>query len=247
MLNAQAERRKSKVSFNRIIFRPLEEPFTTEEAGLDDPLLLTGEKRLFAYVDNPRNFAIFRDFEVQEGIKASPEIRRLQALVAGQERKVLNAQRSYWLPDATASVVAFQRFAQTGNIGGGNSGAFIPGVGTVGGSGEPVSGPLYKANIELSFPIFEGGSKDATQVRESEDLRRLRLERAATVGRIEERIRTVLYNAGASFPSIRLAREAAEAARKNYELVLDQYRRGQVDIIKLVDTQTNFVNARSEI
>ena len=58
------------------------------------------------------------------------------------------------------------------------------------------------------------------------------------MGRVEERIRAALYQAGASFPGIRLSREAAEAGRKNYELVVDQYRRGQVNIVTLTDAQT---------
>lgn len=246
VLHAQAARRQSKVALNRLLYRPLNEPFTTAEAGLDDSLLLIGKKRLFRYVNNPRNFGIFLDFQVQEGLNASPELRRTDALIAAQERKVLNAQRSYWLPEASLTAKAFQQFAQDGAIGGGGTGTFIPGFGNVTTDSGGVEGPIYAFQLGLSFPLFEGGGKDATQVRESEDLRRLRLEREATVGRIEERIRFALYQAGASFPSIRLAREAADAARKNYTLVAEQYKRGEVDIIKSTDAQTLDLNQNLE-
>ena len=237
VLGSQAKRRQAKIGLNRILYRPLEEEFRTQEAGIDDPLLLINEKDLFTSVDNPRNFAIFLNFQAQEGIKASPELRRLDALIAAQERKVLNAKRSYWLPEAAFSAKAFQRYGQGGEIGG-SGGVFVPGVGNLEAGGGDFSGPIWALEIGVSFPLFEGGGKDATQVRESENLRRVRLEREASVGRVEERIRAALYQAGASFPGIRLSREAAEAGRKNYELVVDQYRRGQVNIVTLTDAQT---------
>ena len=91
--------------------------------------------------------------------------------------------------------------------------------------------------------MFIGGSKEATETKATEDLRRLRLEREATVGRVEERIRSSMFRAAASFPGIRLSREAAEAAKKNLELVVDQYSRGAVDIIKLLNSQNAALNA----
>ena len=63
------------------------------------------------------------------------------------------------------------------------------------------------------------------------------------VGRVEERIRSSMFLAGASFPGIRLSREAAFAAQKNLELVLDQYSRGVVDIIKLLNSQNAALTA----
>ena len=52
-----------------------------------------------------------------------------------------------------------------------------------------------------------------------------------------------MFQAGASAPTIRLSREAAEAARKNLDLVIDQYSRGAVDIIKLLNSQNAALTA----
>lgn len=226
VLDAQADRRQAAVSLNRLLYRPLEEPFMTEEEGLDDPLLVTSEKQFFYYVDNPRNFSLFRDFLAQEGLKAAPELHRLDALIAGQDRTVLNAQRAFWLPDISLESEVAQRYASGG-----------AGQGTSPLAGASQDKTQWTIGLELSFPLFSGGAKDATQMEANEALRELRLEREATVGRIEESIRSALYQSGASFPSIRLSREAAEAAQKNLELVGDQYSRGTVDIIKLLDSQ----------
>lgn len=231
VLDVQAQLGQAKVALNRVLYRPLEEIFQTEEAGMDDPLLLTSEERLFAYVDNPLSFKLFRGFQVEEGLKASPELRRVDALIAAQERRVLNAQRSFWLPDVTLESEVNQSYAR------GGSGQGPPSALSSLGAGLSQDNTQWSVGIGLSFPLFEGGAKDATQLRTSEELRQLRLEREATVGRVEERIRSALFQVGSSHPSIRLSRQAAEAARKNLGLVRDQYSRGTVDITKLLDAQ----------
>ena len=234
VLNAQSEVNQSRVALNRILYRPLEEPFLTMETSLEDPLLFDDLNRLFAYIDNPRHFSVFRDFQVQEGLRASPEIRGIDAVLAGQERTLLNAQRAYWAPDVSVQADVDQRVASSGE---GQQSA--PLIGVVTGQ----DNTQWGVGLELSFPLFLGGSKEATETKATEDLRRLRLEREATVGRVEERIRSTMFRAAASFPGIRLSREAAESAQKNLELVVDQYSRGAVDIIKLLNSQNAALTA----
>jgi outer membrane protein TolC len=235
VLDAQAQARQARVVLNRILHRPLEEEFLTQETGLHDPLLSVSQKKLFAYLNNPKSFKVFRDFQVQEGLNVSPELKSLRALIVAQQRTALNAERAFWLPDVDLSASVQQRFYEDGPD-------IDQGSATLGTQLAETKTTVF-SNMSLSFPLFAGGSKDATQIKAREDLRKLRLDWEATKGRVEERIRSSLFLAGASFPSIRLSREAAEAARKNYQLVLDQYSRGAVDIIKLVDTQTNYLNA----
>jgi len=50
----------------------------------------------------------------------------------------------------------------------------------------------------------------------------------------------------ASFPSIRLTREAALAAEKNLKLVTDSYIHGIKTIIDLLDAQNQYLNAKLE-
>lgn len=233
VLEAQAQLKQANVALNRTLHRPLEEPFLTDEASLHDPLLFGDLNRLFTFIGNPMHFGLFRNFQVQEGLNISPEIQRFNAVIAGQERIVLNTQRAYWAPDLSLQADVDQRFATDG-------------VGQAGpppalGSGQ--DNTQWSVGLGLTFPLFSGGSKEATESKALEDLRRLRLEREATIGRVEERIRSAMFQASASFPGIRLSREASDASGKNLELVVDQYSRGAVDIIKLLNSQNAALNA----
>ena len=232
VLNAQAQRQQAEVTLNRILHRPLEEPFMTAEAGLDDPLLFPHKDRVFAYINNPRNFRVFRDFEAQEGLRLAPELHQIDAQIAAQKRRLLNAERNFWAPDVSLESDVNQRIGQDGS----GQGA-TPGI--------PLQDrTTWNLQLGLSFPLFSGGAKDAQHSKALETLRQLQLEREATVGRIEERIRSAMLQAGASSPAIRLTREAAEASQKNLDLVIDQYSRGAVDIIKLLNSQNAALTAR---
>ena len=234
---ADAQVRQAEVSLNRIRNRPLEETFATVEQTLDDPALLGDSRQLFAYIENPRGFQVFRDFQVEEAIRAAPELRRLDALIAGQERTMTNAQRAFWVPELTLQGAAFQSYAH----GGGGAGSLTVPLGSVGVAQSQNN--FYAASIGLTFPLFQGGNKSATSARAREELQQLQTERAATVQQIDERVRTAMYQSSASFPSIRLSRIAAEAARKTLDLVVDQYARGTVDIIKLLNSQNSALSA----
>lgn len=233
----EAQERQAEVQVNRILNRPLEEPFQTVEQTLEDPVLLGDTRQLFAYIENPRGFQLFRGFEAEEGIKAAPEIRRLDALIAAKARTITNAERAFWMPELTLQGAGFQQYAHGGA---GAGGLTIP-FGPVGFAQSQTD--FYVASVGLTFPLFQGGNKTATALRVREELRELQFERTATVQRVEERVRAALYQTGASFPSIRLSRKAAESASKTLDLVLDQYARGAVDIIKLLNSQNAAVTA----
>ncbi|HXV68146.1 MAG TPA: TolC family protein [Nitrospira sp.] len=236
VVSIDAQTRQAEVVLNRVLNRPLEARFSTVEQALDDPAVLGDTRQLFAYIENPRGFQVFRDFEVAEGIRAAPELRRLDALIAASERTILNAERAFYLPDVTMFGTASQEYAsQNGGIGG----LALPG----GIAGVTTNPNAYVGSIGLSFPLFRGGYKKATKLKSTEELRQQQTERDATRQRVEERVRRVLYETGASFPSIRLSQKAADAARKTLDLVENQYSRGTVDIIKLLNSQNAALTA----
>ncbi len=70
------------------------------------------------------------------------------------------------------------------------------------------------------------------------ELEEVTLQRDAARQRIEQRLHSILHQTGASFVGIDLTRDAAEAADRNIELVTDRYAEGIVDILRLLDAQT---------
>jgi outer membrane protein TolC/ABC-type uncharacterized transport system substrate-binding protein len=233
VLDADADVEITRLEMNRTLDRPLEEPFTTEETTVVDPLLLTGEPKLFGYFANPRTFAVFRDFMVTEGWNASPELRQLDASIAAQRRAHTAAKRSYWLPDVGLSGGLNWVFER----GGAGSETIAP--------PPPFPADLFpqppdfnwSAELGVSLPLFTGLARRANVSQTSIDLQRLELERAALASSIAQRVRASLHVGGASFAGIEQALAAAEAARANLGLVTESYASGAASIITLIDAQ----------
>jgi outer membrane protein TolC/ABC-type uncharacterized transport system substrate-binding protein len=230
VLAVEAQRYQAENALNRLLHRPLEEHFGTEETDLSDPLLLVSDPRFFDYVDNPMTFRIYRDFLVDEGLALSPELRRIDAAMAAQKRIVTSAKRAFWLPD----------FSLEGSV---------TELLDDGGKGTRDESPTgrddtdWSVGVFATFPVVSGGGKFATIKRAREELSALRIERQATEERIEEQIRAALHQTGASYPSIQLSRQDSVASAKNLELVTDSYVRGVVSIIDLLDAQNAALTA----
>ncbi|MDY6838209.1 MAG: TolC family protein [Thermodesulfobacteriota bacterium] len=226
VLDALARRRESENALNRLLNRPQEERFTTEETDLKDPLLLISDERFHVRMDNPKSLSILRDFLVEQGLAAAPELRRLDAAIEAQKRILLATKRAHWLPTFSLQGNVTELLAEDGE-----------GQRDDGLTGQ--NDTDWSAGVFATFPLFEGGGKQAATKRALEELFGLRTERQATAEKIEEKIRSSLHQAGASYVSIELSRDAAEASAKNLELVTDSYVRGTVSIIDLIDAQNS--------
>ena len=95
----------------------------------------------------------------------------------------------------------------------------------------------WSVGLSVTLPVFQGGALRARRTRAQIQLDELNLQRQAARQRVEQRVRSVLHKTGASFAGIDLSRDAAEAARRNLELVTDSYRQGVINIITLLDAQ----------
>lgn len=235
VLRSVSRRQQAERALNRLLNRPLDEIFVTEDVDLLDPTLLTSDERLRKYVSNPWALAVFRSFVVMEGLENSVELRRLDAAIAAQERQRVAAKRSFWVPTAVLSGEVTRFLAEEGA---GKDPPTIPGF--------PGSGVFpekdetdWGLGVRVSLPLFEGGSRFADRERAIEELARLRIERQATRERIALRIETAVLGMQSSAPGIELSLDAREASLKNLDLVTDSYSRGVVSIIDLIDAQTS--------
>jgi outer membrane protein TolC len=101
----------------------------------------------------------------------------------------------------------------------------------------PPNDTNWSLGVTMSLPLFTSGERPAVRRQDRDALAGLRFQREALAERLEQRIRSALHEAGASYASIQLARDAAEASRRSLELVTDAYSRGAVSIIELLDAQ----------
>ena len=231
VLQAESSTLDSKNQLNRILNRPLQELFLTEEMEFADPLQMLSDDKMIRMISNSRKLNIFRSFMVEEGLKISPELKSIDNEMAAQDRIRLSARRNFWLPDFSLEGEVLETFEKSGA---GSS----PPAGTTGRDSTDWSVGAY-----ATFPLIAGGGKSATVNRTTEELSSLRLNRQATANRVEQSILYAINLIRASYPSIQLSRDAAVASDKNLELVTDSYERGILSIIDLLDAQNQALSA----
>ena len=239
VIDIQAARRLAEIRLNRVLNRPLDEAFRTTEATLEDASLSTGSNRLGEQIENPWSFADFSDFMVQESFFNAPELQSIDALKRAQERQLEFTERSFWLPDMSAYFDLEQYFARGGAGSGENPPNAIEGL--------LVDGTRWVLGFNASYELFKGKAKSAERDQARIELLRLDLDRQATAQRIEEAVRSALQRMQASFAGIELARDAADAAQRNYALVDIEYTRGTATILDLLDAQNTALSAQEGV
>ena len=215
-------------SLNRILNRPLREPFMTQDVNTDDPLFGIIDDRFGNYVNNQRSLNLLRDFLIQEGILVSPELRGLDAQIAAEERTYTSAKRTQWLPDFILTASLKETFNKSGA------------------GSDPITttdDTRWSVGAFAKYPLYQGGQVTATKRRSLDQLNQLEIQRRATAERIEERILFAVNLIRTSYPSIQLTSEASIAANKNLELVTASYERGIKSIIDLIDAQNSALTA----
>lgn len=234
VINARAVVGQSKVELNRVLNRPLEQPIAPFDLPLDEEgFAVPPDDPVAKYMVDPWSFTLLRDFMVREGLRNSPEAREIAARRSGFVRLEEGRRRQLWLPEF---------FIEAG----GQHDYWLEGAGSETPQVPPALEGIFNefkrgtwdAGAYAAIPLSRGG----TGVAEMREAARLKERLSAEYERVEQFIdagvRTELYNASAALASVTLTRKAAEAARSNLELVVDLYQRGKVDIITLIDAQT---------
>ena len=223
LLSAEASRRQAETEMMRILHRPANEPFSTVESGIDDPLTLVSSPRTQAFLDTPSKWAVFMEYAVHTALENAPEIRQADAVLSARQRALSSAGRAYYLPDL-ALVSSGSKF--TGKSGAGS--LSVPGA---------PDDESWSVSLQASLPLLTGGLRGAQRSQARHEVRASESDKAATIDGIEARTRLVLHRTASSWPAIDLSREAQAAADENLANVTEAYARGAVSVTDLIDAQ----------
>jgi len=221
VLSARAALNQSRDQLNRILHRPQGARIALREATFNEPFVMT-RAEFDELVRNPADYARFSRFYIDRALRQAPELEQLDAQIAAKRRELQNTRRAFWLPDFSLG----GRY--TNNIG-------QSGIGAGPTAGQDLND--WSVGIQATLPLFSGGLKRANRSRADYELRQLQSLRTSAAERVEEQTRIQLYAAQAAYGQINLAATAAEASRKNFELVSDAYASGTVSVIELLDAQ----------
>ena len=214
---------------NRIMHHPLEQEFLPEETTLTDPLFIMGDRFFCSMMEKPVYFNRFRRFAMEEAVSLRPELKIYDAAIKAKKRLATAAKRAYWLPEFSVDWSVDEYLADSGNGERDDN--------------DRLDDTDWRVGVYARFPLFEGGRKKARSGRLEEEVSLLHNDQSAAAEAISQGVLRALNRTRASYPSITLTRQAAEAARKNFDLVTDSYVQGIKSIVDLLDAQNQSLNA----
>ena len=229
VLDARADVDRAWDSLNRLLHRPQGQPIALRPANINDPFVFTS-KEFDSLVGNPADYRRFTRYLIDNGLRRAPELMQLDEQIQAKRREVLSQRRAYWLPDFSLRGTLTDNLSQSG-----------AGAGPT--SGENLSD--WNVGVQATLPLFSGGLRRANLSRANLELMQLEALRASTAEQIEEGIRRQLHFAQADYARIDLSMTAAQASRKNFDLVSDAYARGTVSVIDLLDAQDASLRANA--
>jgi outer membrane protein TolC len=222
VLQTDAEVEKIKDQLNLILNRKISDRFITQPASLDNPKEIQNQQAILKMVADNKAYDAMEKFLLDEGLSNSPKLHQLSAQISAQRRQLLSDERAYWSPNVALIGETSYVFDETRNS-------------TAGISLENKAD--WQAMIKVSLPLYEGGAKNARTSRSQLKLQQLEVNYNEEKSLIEQRIRSDLHAIGASYPSIALSHEAAEAARKSFYIVRENYAQGTRSMSGLLTAQ----------
>ena len=226
LLAAQAQYNQSQDALNKLLHRPISERFETVPASLNDSSLLISRSDLVDIINNQKKFDLMGDFMINEGIRNAPELKQIKLQQASTERQLVSEERSYWRPVVSLNGQVSHTLDEHETLMNSREGETD-----------------WQISLNLTLPLYQGGARKSRISQNQLTLTQLNYQLANARDSIEQGIRANLHAVQSTFPSIELAQVAAEAARKNLDLIQDNYNRGTVTIIELLDARDASLNA----
>ena len=254
-MDVQSQMNQALYALKQVLNIPLLYVVNVGEVSLDDSSMFISRKVLTGFLEDPLSTELLSDFLASEGVRLSPEIRQIDAVIAAEERALTSARLSYFLPTISAFGNYSNRFYKSEIT----SPFQLPPISSAPPPADAAEGFIYQLlegfsprlpgdrswnlGVQLSLNIFNGFSSRATEDRTSMILEQYRLQRAAVESRVALRIRVEIEKSKASYFSIQQARLEQDAARKTLDIVTDSYSRGAVSILSLLDAQNSALRA----
>jgi len=236
LLFTHAALEQTKHSLNALLNLPLDLELNFKPVTLSNPIFMTQKKSMQNYFLDQQNFFPFESFLVATAKQNMPSVPQYKAIVHAKELLVHSNKNTFYMPDIALKGGIKEHFISASNdFRDSNPDRF---------SDFPYANNTdWEVGIFLHFPLFEGGAKSAKLEASKASLLVAKAEYKDLLNNLEKDVRNSLYQAKASFLSIKLAQEASKSSQKNLHLIKDVYLQGGAGIIDLLDAQNTALRA----
>jgi outer membrane protein len=236
LLFTHATLQKAKHSLNALLDLPQNLSLNFKPVTMDNPVFMTHHQEIKEYFLKQTKFMSFQKFLVDTSKQNTPSLKQYKALKNAKELIVESNNYAFYLPSVTFEGGIREHFVTaTNEFRDSNPDRF---------SDFPYADSTdWQVGLILRFPLYEGGAKRARLDASKASLHIAESQYRDTLNNVEKNVRNALYQAKASYLSIKLAQDALVSSQKNLELVKRVYIQGGVSIIDLLDAQHTALRA----
>jgi len=234
-LAALSSRSMSWRQLSRLLNEPLTTRWNPKEPAISAAVDTLGGPADAALLETASGTDRLASTLVADCLDRAPELAALSAAIAAGERAHSAAKRAYYSPTVAAKADLSHILAkdESGGIDLGDIGDLIP----------EFDDTSWQVGVQAGLPLATGGANKARRVKAQEELFALRTDYRNAEEKLSQRTLSALDTAAASWSTIALRRQAADAASQTLELVRDAYARGAASILDLLDAQNNSLTA----
>lgn len=236
LLFTHTELQKAKHALNSLLNLPQDLPLNFDPVDMNNEIFMTSNPVMKSYFIDQTKFDLFESFLVKTAKENMPSLDQYQALEYAKSKIVESNKDAFYLPKVFVGGEVKQHFISASN-------SFRDSDPQRFGDFPYADNTDWSIGLFLEFPLYLGGSKQARLDASKAALRVAQAQKEELLNEVEKNVRDALYQAKASYLSIKLAQDASISSKKNLELIKGVYAQGNIGIIDLLDAQHTALRA----
>ncbi|MBB6462276.1 TolC family protein [Flammeovirga kamogawensis] len=233
VIDANLSERQQMLVLNNVLNRNMKEEIFVKDVELTDGIYAgLASNGMASLVNDPISLLIISDYIVDKALTQRPIVMQYASQMLALQRQQSSDSRNRFIPEV-ALQGGYNRYLARGGAGTGS--LTIPGQST---SLDPLD-QNWNVAVVATIPLFSGFTKSRQYQKTKFDKLQLEAQQQQTMLDVEQEVRVAVLDLASTSTNITNSREAMEAAQKNYDIVRDNYSKGRVSIIELIDAQNN--------
>ncbi|MEM1002026.1 MAG: TolC family protein [Bacteroidota bacterium] len=232
LVEAANELEQGFIGLNLLLNQPLNQEIDIDDVELNKGLLeIYNYDELIGLLDEPRLRETLINFLVEEALNNSPELKSFAYNLSAAERNI--------------NLSGYGRFLPTVSLEGNYNSTFNrSGEGSSAPEGFALVDNNYTASLNLTLPIFSRNSNNINQQIATLEKEQLEIDKNNFKLLLDSNVRNGILSLLNQVSNIDLSTISEEAAQESLELTQTSYSKGAVNIVQLIDAQSNYLTAR---
>lgn len=220
LANSQKQLNSLKIELANLL--QIDDKFSFVEYGMNSDIFKLLNSDAIKYISNKKVQELF----LNDIIYTHSRLKQIDELINVKNQQLKMNKNSRYLP-----TIAFE----------GSANKIVDRYGAAANVNRYWDDNEYQAVINLTLPLYEGGSKSISIEKNELELVNLKLQYNSVKNLIEKNVQQDYDSLLKAYEKISYTKTSLVFSKKNYDLIQDKYKNGKDNIISLLDAQNSYI------